>query len=152
MSTIGQRLREIRGNTSQKDFANQFRISVSKYQRIEKGTTAPDADFLKDILSIYPNISLRWLISGKGTKNEELATPVDIELLGNIIAAVNKQLEVYDIKSTNFEDQSKGRVIALLYELFVMRKREGHPEIDHDRVNEYLKMAIPAYSGAPDGH
>jgi transcriptional regulator with XRE-family HTH domain len=62
--TIGLRLKQVRGNTSQKDLASQFQLSNSYVNNVEHGSK-PSLEFLINVASHF-NVSLDWLILGIG--------------------------------------------------------------------------------------
>ena len=61
---LPQRIAEIRGNRSQRQFARELGVFQQNVHRYESGTT-PHADFLIT-LALRENISLDWLLLGKG--------------------------------------------------------------------------------------
>ncbi len=58
------RLAQIRGERSQRSFARDLGVFQQNVNRYENGTT-PHADFLIS-LALQENISLDWLLLGKG--------------------------------------------------------------------------------------
>ncbi len=61
---LPERLAEIRGGRSQRQFARELGVFQQNVNRYESGTT-PHADFLIT-LSIKENVSLDWLLLGRG--------------------------------------------------------------------------------------
>jgi transcriptional regulator with XRE-family HTH domain len=61
---IPVRLSQIRGDRSQRSFARELGVFQQNVNRYENGTT-PHADFLIT-LALQENISLDWLILGRG--------------------------------------------------------------------------------------
>ena len=61
---IPARLGQIRGDRSQRSFARDLGVFQQNVNRYESGTT-PHADFLIT-LALQENISLDWLLLGKG--------------------------------------------------------------------------------------
>ena len=61
---IPERLAEVRGDRSQRQFARELGVFQQNINRYENGTT-PHTDFLIT-LSIKENISIDWLLFGKG--------------------------------------------------------------------------------------
>ncbi len=61
---IPERLAQIRGDRSQRQFARDLGVFQQNVNRYESGTT-PHADFLLT-LALRENISLDWLLLGKG--------------------------------------------------------------------------------------
>ena len=148
MNRIEQRLKTVRedANKRQQEFADQFGFSVSKYQRIERGMSAPDINFLQDVLNAYPDINPLWLLIGKGEKNVQKnrygQAGVDKDLLGDIIQTVDDCLAKGRIGPDKLEAKRKADVITLLYEHFVLGEREGVSKVDRDTVNRYLSLAM----------
>lgn len=64
---IPQRLEQVRGDRSQRSFARELGVFQQNVNRYESGTT-PHADFLIT-LAIKENISLDWLLLGKGKQH-----------------------------------------------------------------------------------
>jgi transcriptional regulator with XRE-family HTH domain len=61
---LPQRLAEVRGERSQRQFARDLGVFQQNVNRYENGTT-PHTDFLIR-LAMQENISLDWLLLGKG--------------------------------------------------------------------------------------
>ena len=61
---IPERLASVRGERSQRQFARELGVFQQNVNRYENGTT-PHADFLIT-LAVKENISLDWLLLGKG--------------------------------------------------------------------------------------
>lgn len=61
---LSERLAEVRGARSQRQFARDLGVFQQNVNRYESGTT-PHTDFLVT-LAIKENVSLDWLLLGKG--------------------------------------------------------------------------------------
>ena len=61
---LPERLAQVRGDRSQRQFARDLGVFQQNVNRYENGTT-PHTDFLIQ-LSLKENISLDWLLLGKG--------------------------------------------------------------------------------------
>jgi transcriptional regulator with XRE-family HTH domain len=61
---LPERLAEVRGDRSQRQFARELGVFQQNVNRYENGTT-PHTDFLIT-LSTKENVSLDWLLLGKG--------------------------------------------------------------------------------------
>jgi hypothetical protein len=61
---LPERISEIRGDRSQRQFARDLGVFQQNVHRYESGTT-PHADFLI-ALALCENVSLDWLLLGKG--------------------------------------------------------------------------------------
>lgn len=69
MSTIGERLRLIRGDAAQVDFAKKLNIHRNTWVRYETGTVAPDANVIADVCTKF-GINSDWLLFGTGPKEK----------------------------------------------------------------------------------
>lgn len=67
MKTLGDRIRFIRGMTSQVQFAASLEIAQTKLSRYERNTTVPDLEFLVRLSQKY-SVSLEWLITGNASR------------------------------------------------------------------------------------
>jgi phage repressor protein C with HTH and peptisase S24 domain len=65
--TIGDRIKEIRGNVSRDDFAAMFGVNRATVQRYEIYERGPSIEFVAAICEKY-NINANWLIFGQGPK------------------------------------------------------------------------------------
>lgn len=61
---LPERLAQVRGDRSQRQFARDLGVFQQNVNRYENGTT-PHTDFLIQ-LSLKENVSLDWLLLGKG--------------------------------------------------------------------------------------
>ena len=61
MSTLSERLRELRGSTPQSQFSAELGMKQQQYARYEKGTTVPGADILANICKVHA-VSSDWLL------------------------------------------------------------------------------------------
>ena len=69
-TTIGERIRQVRGSTSRKDFAPELSIHVTTLQRYEDGERSPDAEFLSRLCR-WKSIRADWLLTGEGPMSRE---------------------------------------------------------------------------------
>lgn len=69
--TIGERLKAIRGEMSQEEFAKDLKVHKNTLANYEAGKRVPDANFLVDVLETYPEIDPAWLLTGEGAKLRE---------------------------------------------------------------------------------
>ena len=64
MSILGDRLRELRGETSQSEMARELDMARPQWIRYENGTSVPGADILERICR-YHDVSADWLLGLK---------------------------------------------------------------------------------------
>lgn len=60
-----ERLKEIRGERSQLEFAHDLGVYQQNINRYERGIAVPHADFLIR-LALHEKVNLNWLLLGKG--------------------------------------------------------------------------------------
>lgn len=72
--TIGSRLRRLRGDVPQRDFAKELGISYWTYCRCEAGNRAPSVKFLLQIKKQLP-VSIDWILTGKETVTDSIPLP-----------------------------------------------------------------------------
>ena len=63
---VGERIKLIRGDFQQEDFARQVGVHKNTVGRWERGERKPDTDDLSSILTTFPDISPAWLLVGEG--------------------------------------------------------------------------------------
>lgn len=68
MSTIGERLRMIRGGRSRKEFAAQYGVHPNTIMRYEEGLRKHIPQDFIDLLAGNENINPIWLMSGEGER------------------------------------------------------------------------------------
>lgn len=64
-NTLGERLRKVRGTQSREAFSSQFFIHRNTLAAWEKGNTAPDGNFLRELCERY-SLNPSWLLLGQG--------------------------------------------------------------------------------------
>jgi phage repressor protein C with HTH and peptisase S24 domain len=69
-SETGSRIRQVRGQGSQKEFAKILGFSSSYLSEVESGKTKPSLELLMNI-SYITNYSLHWLVTGEGPMHLE---------------------------------------------------------------------------------
>lgn len=65
MRTLAERIREVRGTLSRKEFADSLFIHVNTLGRYERGEGEPDATVISKLCDIF-DVDPGWLILGKG--------------------------------------------------------------------------------------
>lgn len=138
---IGDRIRQVREKLglNQENFAKKLGFSqaavVSKY---EKGRI-PGKDVL-DKIALMGQVSVEWLLHGSNTAEEpgeELSVcpaHINIELLGQIVAAVQRRLAKH---KRTLPPERFGLLVSLLYDHFW---ESGEEVLDYI-VDRYLMLA-----------
>ena len=83
MSTIGNKIREIRGKESRSEFAARFDIHPNTLMRWEKDERSPDVEFIKKVALSY-QISPEWLISDRGERDAPAISPEEPQSVATI--------------------------------------------------------------------
>jgi transcriptional regulator with XRE-family HTH domain len=68
MSTIGERVREIRGDVTQAEFAARFSVPKHTVRKWENDESPPDFKILQKMI-VEHELSPEWLLLGEGPKN-----------------------------------------------------------------------------------
>ena len=68
MSTIGDRMRELRGTSSQREMAEAIGIKWNAWARYEAGGTQPGAEIITKICRVHA-VSADWLLGLKEVEN-----------------------------------------------------------------------------------
>lgn len=70
MTTLGKRIRAVRGSRSQNVFANFLGISKGALVNYEHDRSSPNAKILMTIC-LLEHIEIKWLLTGEGAKYQE---------------------------------------------------------------------------------
>ena len=65
--TIGERIKQIRGKVSQKEFAISIGVAQNTLGNYERGDRTPNADVIVRIAKDY-DVSFNWLLLGEGAR------------------------------------------------------------------------------------
>lgn len=85
---FAERLIAARGDLSRKDFATRLETPLTTLAGWERGVSFPPPEILERIAVIL-NVSLDWLIAGRGYPSANVTLPpLDLDLLTRIIAEV----------------------------------------------------------------
>lgn len=74
MSVLSERLKELRGTTSQSDMAAALNMKYQQWARYEKGVVAPGADILANICRTHA-VSADWLLGLSEDRGTSAASP-----------------------------------------------------------------------------
>lgn len=126
---IAERIKIVRGNLSQDDFALKLGIHKSSLGRYERGDSVPGVDFAESLCFVF-GISPQWFIFGTGpmhlteAQHAELNPPMGIE--PDIIMDVVEVLEEYLAgRGTNLRPNVKAKVVREMCLLVAEHEREN---------------------------
>ena len=135
-NTVGEKIKRIRNskNLTQQSFAELLNTSVSFVSEIERGIKKPGYNFLLSLKNVF-NINLNWLFIGKGDLFTEELTPINSELLKNIIEKVE---EISVRKKLSLQPPKKAQLIVFLFEELL----ENETKIQNleERVLKLMKL------------
>lgn len=89
--TIGERIKELRGNIPRHDFAATFSVSRSTMQRYEYDEGPPDIAFVSAVCEKF-GVSADWLLFGKEVESKTDTSPKSSPLDFNYIPMVEAKL------------------------------------------------------------
>lgn len=72
--SYGERLKIVRGNIPQEDFAKLLDVHKNTLGRFEREEGKPNIEELQKILSALPDINPTWLLTGEGDMKRDAAT------------------------------------------------------------------------------
>lgn len=62
---------------TQSQFADSIKVVRASVSHVLSGRNNPSYDFIKAIMSTYPQLNIEWLIFGKGRMYKEISTSTD---------------------------------------------------------------------------
>lgn len=93
MKVFCERLKELRGSTSQKSFAALLKLNQQTYQRYESGVREPDLETLH-LIGVSLGVSVDWLL-GLSDSRDGFAAPAPQKI---IAAQPDVLREIRDLK------------------------------------------------------
>ena len=98
--------------------ARQFDLSIGASNgytlRMKKNNASVGSDVIENILRVYPQLNVVWLLTGEGSmlKTEIKAEPLDFDQL-----SLEKQAEIEDIIETKIKERQKEDLERLMREI-----------------------------------
>ena len=89
---FSERIRQLRGKTSQREFAERIGVNINSLRHYEKGARRPNVDILENICK-YTGASPTWLVLGEG--------PVKLDQEGTFTAGGQVLGELEALKAEN---------------------------------------------------
>jgi len=135
---FSDRLKIVRGDRSQKQFAAAINVHSNTLGRWERGDQLPNQEDLCSILSVSKNINPTWLLTGSGPQTingVDTSGELSFSLLAQILEAIEEHLEESGL---TLPPEKKARLACALYEL-VADKPE--PKIERSVMLNLIKLA-----------
>ena len=122
METFPERLKFLinQKKLSNAEFANRLEIQKSTVSHLLSGRNKPGFDFLNKLIKVFPDINLRWLITGEGEPFAGI-TPTLVEIPAKMNES-NKQ-EVEEIADSETKDGLKEIIVVYNDKTFDILKR-----------------------------
>lgn len=143
METLGDRIKIIRGETSQTQFSSSLGITQTKLSRYERNTTPPEIDFLVRLSRQYA-VSLDWLLLGNGCSESSRPSDGDDANMQTELAA--ERAERRELTAENRKLYREKEVLykereALLREIGELREKIARLEERKCRIAVTANMA-----------
>jgi len=103
-TTIGDRLKIVRGKLLQEEFAKMMGVHKNTVAGYEKGISKPDAGYLLKIIERYPDVSAEWLLTGQ----EVIAQQIIAEFGANYSSAADLEHEYIMVPRYNVKVSAGG--------------------------------------------
>lgn len=134
--SIGERIKELRGNMSRDEFASLIGSNRNTIQRYETYERIPKADFIEIICEKF-QVRADWLVLGIGPKSRsaEPLTELDQAILTDAIAALEEALAA---KGRVIEPGKKAEIITEIYQLISEDEQKGTTS----NIARILKLAV----------
>ena len=94
--SFGDRVKSVRGNLTQKVFAEKLGVHTNTVSRWERGEQVPDQEELCNILSIFNETSPEWFLTGNGSMKKDAPTLEKVSKNENTIAAPGPEAAIFD--------------------------------------------------------
>jgi transcriptional regulator with XRE-family HTH domain len=120
---VAERIRKIRGNMTQKMFAQKLGVKQNAISRYESGRI-PDLKTLNNI-AVFGNVTVEWLLRGVDQQEKELEeivpgeydpksiSPIETALLAEAIVKIEEVIKESRLKLDIYQ---RARLIARVYE------------------------------------
>jgi len=137
MMTLGNRIRELRGNVSIAEFSSELEIHRNTLLNYESDKKRPNADLLVALCNKF-EANADWLLLGIGEKYREdkkkqEAQQIDIAALTNAIDTIEQILQD---KRKTMEPTHKAEIIAKIYEYY-LDEEQGRSK---EKIYNLLKL------------
>lgn len=131
---IGDRIKELRDNTSLIDFSILFSIHRNTLRAYESNKRFPDSRLISEICNKY-QVHADWLLLGKGPKYRGDAPPAELdqEILSDAIAALEDALKT---KGRQMTPDQKAEIITEIYLLI----SEDENKSDKENLTRLLRL------------
>jgi transcriptional regulator with XRE-family HTH domain len=110
-------------DTSNNQFAKSIGISSSRISSIATFRNKPDSDFLQSIAEVYSNVSMDWLLTGRGSMIKEPFVFTVEELEAEYMVRDSIYHDVINRKKAKIEKLNR-KIERMTSEVKLMEKRQ----------------------------
>ena len=123
---IGERIRILRGELLQGEFAEKLGFHKNTIGRWERGESVPDADNLAKILDVYPWVDPAWLVCGGGEmKKEQKSDSSILQSEDNRSFLMDVSTIDYHLETDHYKEIPP-TIRAIIYSKFYERRKSGN--------------------------
>lgn len=137
--TVGSRMRQLRGESSQDDFATQLGVHKETIGKYERDKILPGSDVLTRLRQEW-RVDINWLLTGEGEAGARpvpsSAGDVDVDALAGAITAVE---ELLDQRRIVLVPEKKAKLAAIVYRQLI--KAGAGAKIERAMLNDLLDLA-----------
>jgi len=114
--SFSDRVKEVRGDLTQKVFAEKLSVHTNTVSRWERGEQTPDQKDLCHILELFPDISPEWFLTGEGKK--ERADIPQSAISKNETTATFRHSKIIEAESVSFDSLAMVEGMGLLTKIY----------------------------------
>lgn len=133
-SELADRLRELIGDQSERNFARIINTSQSTLRSV-LGGTRPSVDFLVAVAK-GTNVSVDWLVGLEGAQRQT-GGQVNARYLEVALEIVEEWL---DQENRTMDAKKKANVVTQIYQFIIDDAVEGHEPLDRTRMHRILRL------------
>jgi transcriptional regulator with XRE-family HTH domain len=147
--SIGERLKIIRGEMTQFEFAEQLSVHPNTVARYERGERSPDSEYIDGIYKRF-SVNPRWLLTGKGQMRIDVKRQFygmldglfgkrHVQLLDRIRQLLNEQMK----KDPQFSDDMSVNVSAASFGILF---KKDDSWLTDENIRLAMEMIIQLYN------
>lgn len=157
MGDYGKRLKMVRGEMLQEDFAKILDVHKNTLVRFETGKGKPNIEELNRILAAFPHINPTWLLTGEGNMRRESKSEVRETAPGwgsseNHPASKSDRTRVAEIGGEPVPQPEHERLDRKLLFITIARLQQVFKDFDIDDPQDQAGVITDVYSHIVEKH